>query len=44
VTLSKEQRDELRSVLKDRFEKNMNRHKGLDWADLQAYRPENGGF
>ena len=34
--LSLEQREELLSVLKKRFEKNMNRHKGLDWADVEA--------
>lgn len=34
--LSTEQRDELLCVLKARFEKNMNRHKGLEWAKLQA--------
>jgi hypothetical protein len=34
--LSPKQRDELLSVLKDRFEKNLNRHKGLDWAKVQA--------
>jgi len=34
--LSLEQRDELLKVLKVRFEKNMNRHKGLDWAKVQA--------
>ncbi len=27
---------ELLHELKDRFEKNMNRHKGLDWAKIQA--------
>ena len=27
---------ELLQTLKDRFEKNMNRHKGLAWADIQA--------
>jgi hypothetical protein len=27
---------ELLEVLKTRFEKNMNRHKGLDWTDVQA--------
>ncbi len=27
--------DELLSILKSRFEKNMNRHKGLDWAKVQ---------
>ena len=31
-----EQREELLRVLKDRFEKNINRHKGIDWAKLQA--------
>lgn len=34
--LSPEQREELFRVLKDRFEKNMVRHKGLKWADVQA--------
>jgi hypothetical protein len=34
--LSPEQREELISALKARFEKNMNRHKGLGWAQLQA--------
>jgi hypothetical protein len=29
-------RDELLSVLKSRFEKNMNRHKGLEWVKLQT--------
>ncbi|MBM7646784.1 hypothetical protein JOD45_003018 [Scopulibacillus daqui] len=31
-----EQRRELLGLLKDRFEKNMNRHKGLEWAKVQA--------
>lgn len=31
-----EQREELLSALKARFEKNRNRHKGLQWADVQA--------
>lgn len=31
-----EQREELLKVLKTRFEKNMNRHKGLEWAMVQA--------
>ena len=31
-----QQREELLSALKDRFEKNMNRHKGLEWAEVQA--------
>jgi hypothetical protein len=31
-----EHREELLSELKTRFEENMNRHKGLKWADVQA--------
>ncbi len=34
--LSPEQRDELLRALKARFEKNKNRHKGLEWANVQA--------
>ena len=34
--LSSEQREALLNVLKSRFEKNMNRHKGLEWARVQA--------
>jgi hypothetical protein len=34
--LSPQQREELLSALKGRFEKNMNRHKGLEWAKVQA--------
>src|ERR1700719_747228 len=34
--LSSEQREEQLRVLKARFEKNMNRHKGLEWAKVQA--------
>lgn len=30
------QREELLTTLKTRFEKNMNRHKGLEWAKVQA--------
>ena len=30
------QREELLSTLKSRFEKNMNRHKGLDWSKVQT--------
>lgn len=30
--LSPEQREELFKALKARFEKNMNRHEGLEWA------------
>jgi hypothetical protein len=36
LTLSKEQSGELLGALESRFEKNMNRHKGLAWADVQA--------
>jgi len=36
VNLSKSQREELLRALKARFEKNMNRHKGLDWAKVQG--------
>ncbi len=31
-----EQREELLSTLKTRFQKNMNRHEGIDWAKVQA--------
>jgi hypothetical protein len=34
--LSPEQRKALITSLKARFEKNMNRHKGLEWAKIQA--------
>ncbi|MFN7992685.1 MAG: DUF4256 domain-containing protein [Bryobacteraceae bacterium] len=34
--LPAEKRDELLGVLKARFEKNMHRHKGLEWAPVQA--------
>lgn len=34
--LSAEQREALLSVLKTRFEKNKNRHEGLDWMKIQA--------
>ena len=33
--LSPEQRGELLEILKARFEKNMNRHEGLEWAKVQ---------
>lgn len=35
-SLSKDQSKELLSILKTRFEKNMTRHKGLDWTKVQA--------
>src|SRR5580693_7403364 len=34
--LSPEQREELLGAFKARFEKNMKRHKGLEWAKVQA--------
>ena len=34
--LSPAQRKELIITLKERFEKNMNRHKGIDWSKVQA--------
>ena len=34
--LSRAQREELLSALKARFEKNMNRHQGLEWAKVKA--------
>ncbi len=34
--LSPKQREELLRALKARFEKNVNRHKGLEWAKVQA--------
>ncbi len=36
ATLSQKQRDELLGTLKTRFEKNMSRHKGLAWIDVQT--------
>jgi hypothetical protein len=35
-TLSKKQRDELLTTLQARFEKNMKRHQGLAWAQIQT--------
>jgi hypothetical protein len=34
--LSTSQRDDLLAVLRDRFEKNMVRHKGVEWSKVQA--------
>lgn len=34
--LSPEQHEEILGILKSRFEKNMNRHEGLEWAKVQA--------
>ncbi|WP_264740669.1 DUF4256 domain-containing protein [Cytobacillus firmus] len=36
MELSPEQREELLETLKARFEKNMHRHEGVEWADVQA--------
>ncbi len=41
--LSQKQRDELLKTLKARFEKNANRHKGLEWAKVQARLEANPG-
>jgi Protein of unknown function (DUF4256) len=44
-TLSPVQREQLLAILKSRFEKNMNRHKDLEWAKVQARlnAPSEGG-
>jgi len=34
--LSPKQREELLNILKARFEKNKSRHKGIEWAKVQA--------
>ena len=34
--LTSKQKDELIKILTGRFEKNMNRHKGIDWAKVQT--------
>jgi Protein of unknown function (DUF4256) len=36
VTISKKQREETLKTLQSRFAKNMNRHKGLEWSQVQA--------
>ncbi len=41
--LSPQQREELLGALKARFEKNRNRHKGLEWAKVQAKLEANPG-
>ena len=41
--LSSEEHTELLKTLKNRFEKNMNRHKGLEWAKIQAKLEANEG-
>jgi len=34
-TISSEQRKELLDILRDRFEKNMNRHNGMEWSKVE---------
>ncbi len=41
--LSPQQSKELLNVLKTRFEKNMSRHKGIDWAKVQSRLEANPG-
>jgi hypothetical protein len=41
--LSPEQREELLSALKARFERNMDRHEGLEWAKVKARLEANAG-
>jgi hypothetical protein len=36
MALTKKQREDILKTLKARFEKNMHRHKGMDWANIQA--------
>lgn len=36
IKLSQAQRDDLLSILRARFEKNVSRHKGIEWAKVQA--------
>lgn len=36
MSLTKKQSDALISVIKDRFEKNMERHKGVEWSYVQS--------
>src|SRR5436305_4156747 len=43
ATLSKKQHEELLTTLRARFEKNMDRHKSLEWAKVQAKLEANGG-
>lgn len=39
--LSKEQREELLNILKTRFDKNIKRHKGIEWAKVEAKLDKN---
>ncbi len=42
--LSSKEREELLRTLKACFEKNMNRHKGLEWAEVKAKLEANTFF
>jgi hypothetical protein len=41
--LSAEQREDVLAVLKARFEKNMNRHESIEWAEVRARLEEDAG-
>lgn len=41
--LSAKQKEELINTLRERFAKNMSRHKGIEWAKVQAKLEANGG-
>jgi hypothetical protein len=41
--LSPEERDDLLKTLKSRFDKNFERHRGIDWAKVQARLESNAG-
>lgn len=41
-SLPAERREELLSILKARFEKNMNRHEGIEWAEVEERLNANG--
>jgi len=43
MKLSPKEREELLSALEARFEKNMKRHEGLDWAEVKAKLEANSG-
>ena len=43
MELSPAQREELLGLLQARFEKNMNRHKGVAWAKVKAKLEANAG-
>ena len=41
--LSSKEREELLKTIKRRFDKNMNRHKGIEWAKVEAKLEANAG-